>query len=104
MALAKRPDALVDLPPEAARRRAARGPFRVERLMGTVVTIDVRDPAVAPGAVDAVIAHLRDVEARFSLFGRIASQPTRAASSPGDCGPEARALGTRGVAGVAAAP
>jgi thiamine biosynthesis lipoprotein len=53
---------------DEARSRPQRGPLRVERLMGTVVGIDMRDPAVAPRAVDAVVARLEDIEARFSLF------------------------------------
>ncbi len=38
---------------------------RVERLMGTVMGIDVRDGGVDPRAIDDVFAHLRDVEARY---------------------------------------
>jgi thiamine biosynthesis lipoprotein len=44
---------------------------RVERLMGTVVSIDVRDAAPAArvdAAIKASLATLRDAEARFSLF------------------------------------
>lgn len=44
------------------------GLYRVERLMGTVVSIDVRDGRVDPGALDGALAHLRDVEARFSTY------------------------------------
>ncbi len=52
-------------PPRAGERR---GQHRVERVMGTVVTIDVRDPGVDPGAVDAALAYLHDIDARFSPF------------------------------------
>jgi len=45
-----------------------RGPLRVERVMGTVVTIDVRDPGVDPAAADAALAYLHDIDARFSPF------------------------------------
>ena len=44
------------------------GLHRVERLMGTVVGIDVRDAGVDPHALDDVFAHLRDIEARFSTY------------------------------------
>jgi len=36
--------------------------------MGTVVTIDVRDPAVDPAVLDVAVAYLHDVEARFSTY------------------------------------
>jgi FAD:protein FMN transferase len=36
--------------------------------MGTVVTIDVRDPGVDPAAVDEAFAYLHDIDARFSPF------------------------------------
>jgi len=41
---------------------------RVESLMGTTVSIDVRQPLVPESTLDDVIAELRDVEARFSTF------------------------------------
>jgi thiamine biosynthesis lipoprotein len=40
---------------------------RVESIMGTTVSIDVRDPVPAD-AVEAVFDQLRDIEARFSPF------------------------------------
>jgi thiamine biosynthesis lipoprotein len=36
--------------------------------MGTVVSVEVREPAVPPEVVDAVVAQLRDVDARFSPY------------------------------------
>ena len=42
--------------------------IRVEQIMGTAISIDVRDPLVAPEAVDRVFAYLRDVDARFSPY------------------------------------
>jgi thiamine biosynthesis lipoprotein len=45
-----------------------RGPHRVERVMGTVVTFDVRDPDVDEVALDRAIELLHDVDARFSTF------------------------------------
>jgi thiamine biosynthesis lipoprotein len=41
---------------------------RVESIMGTTVSIDVRPPLVAPEVIDAVIDQLRDVDARFSPY------------------------------------
>ena len=49
------------------RPAAALGRRRVESVMGTIVTIDVRD-AIDPGAVDAAIAYLHEIDARFSLW------------------------------------
>ena len=43
--------------PRAARRH---GPHRVFQVMGTVVSVDVRDPSIAESVVDEVEAHLRD--------------------------------------------
>jgi thiamine biosynthesis lipoprotein len=42
--------------------------MRVDRVMGTVVTIDVRDPDVDPSVVDAAFDLLRTVDRRFSPF------------------------------------
>jgi thiamine biosynthesis lipoprotein len=58
------PAAPAGLHPEAR----TRGPHRVETVMGTVVTIDVRDPGVDPAAADAALAYLHDIDARFSPF------------------------------------
>ena len=52
--------------PPAPRAARTRGPHRVVDVMGTVVSIDVRDPGIAESVVDAVVAHLRDIDARFS--------------------------------------
>jgi thiamine biosynthesis lipoprotein len=52
----------------ASRPDRSYGPMRVDRVMGTVVTIDVRDPGVDPVAVDAAFDLLRRVDARFSPF------------------------------------
>ena len=52
---------------DIARERIS-GLHRVERLMGTVVGIDVRDQGMDPRALDEAFAHLRDVEARFSTY------------------------------------
>jgi FAD:protein FMN transferase len=41
---------------------------RVEAVMGTAVSIDVRAPLVRPDVLDAVVDRLRDVDARFSTY------------------------------------
>lgn len=57
----------VPLPPRAPAAEA--GPFRrIERVMGTVVTVDVRDGGLAPASLDAAVALLHDVDARFSTY------------------------------------
>ena len=57
---------------EAAGRTSARpiprGTVRVEQIMGTAISLDLRDPAVSPAAVGAVFDHLRDIDARFSTY------------------------------------
>jgi FAD:protein FMN transferase len=45
-----------------------RGPHRVAAVMGTVISIDVRDRAVPASAVDAMLARLEEVEGRFSTY------------------------------------
>jgi thiamine biosynthesis lipoprotein len=55
-------------PARLHREAADRGLHRVEPVMGTVVTIDVRDHDVDPGAVGAALAYLHDIDARFSPF------------------------------------
>jgi len=41
---------------------------RVETIMGTTVSIDVRAPLVPPEVLDAVVDQLRDADARFSTY------------------------------------
>ena len=45
-----------------------RGPHRVAPVMGTVISIDVRDPAIPESAVDAMLARLEEIEGRFSPY------------------------------------
>ena len=45
-----------------------RGPHRVAPVMGTVISIDIRDPAVPESAVDAMLARLEEIEGRFSPY------------------------------------
>jgi thiamine biosynthesis lipoprotein len=74
-----------------------RGLHRVEPVMGTMVSIDVRDvdpPARAAGAVEAAIAWLHEVEGRFSPY-RSASEICRIGAgtlAEGDAHPDVRAV------------
>lgn len=54
-------------PPESVTHAPARQ-VRVEFIMGTAVTIDVRPPFVSDLAFDAAFAGLRDIDQRFSLY------------------------------------
>ena len=42
--------------------------LRVEPVMGTTVTIDVRPPFVDPDAIERAVAWFHDVDRRFSLY------------------------------------
>jgi thiamine biosynthesis lipoprotein len=46
----------------------ASGRVRVERIMGTAISLDLRGPSIDPAAVDAAFDQLRDVDARFSPY------------------------------------
>ena len=89
-------DGYARVAPGGARRRgpvtagsvaaeAPRRQLRVEPVMGTVVTIDVRAPFVDPAALEAAVAWFHDVDRRFSPF-RDDSEVTRV----GDGRPRAR--------------
>lgn len=52
----------------AVQEKARRGPKRVEHIMGMPIIIDVRDPDVAPGALDQAFDWLRSVDAMFSTY------------------------------------
>jgi thiamine biosynthesis lipoprotein len=41
---------------------------RVEQIMGTAVSLDVRDSAVAPGALEDAFDYLRGIDRRFSTY------------------------------------
>ena len=45
-----------------------RGPHRVAPVMGTVISIDVRDPGIPESVVDAMLARLEEIESRFSTY------------------------------------
>jgi FAD:protein FMN transferase len=69
---------------------------RVEHVMGTTVSIDVRRPFVAPQAVEAAVTWFHDVDRRFSPF-RIDSEVTRVGTGElafADASPDVRAMFT----------
>jgi thiamine biosynthesis lipoprotein len=44
------------------------GPRRVEHIMGTVISFEIRDPQVPPSALDGAFEYLREVDRRFSPY------------------------------------
>jgi len=70
--------------------------LRTQPVMGTVVTIDVREPFVPPEALEAAIAWFADVDVRFSPF-RADSEVTRVGAGElafEDASPDVRAMFT----------
>jgi thiamine biosynthesis lipoprotein len=65
---------------------------RVEQIMGTAISLDLRDPTVSPAAVDAVFDHLRDIDARFSTWqpDSEVSRLGRGELSAKECSPDVR--------------
>jgi thiamine biosynthesis lipoprotein len=49
-------------------RESEAGTVRVEQIMGTAISLDLRDLGVSPLAVAAMFDHLRDLDARFSTY------------------------------------
>ncbi len=90
------PEPLPDRVPSLAAIAPATTPLpglrRVEQLMGTAISLDVRDASVAPGALDDAFDYLRQVDSRFSTY-----KPESEVSRLGrgeireiDCSPELR--------------
>jgi thiamine biosynthesis lipoprotein len=71
---------------------AARGPHRVAPVMGTVISIDVRDPGIPESVIDAMLARLEAIEARFSTYRQDSeiSRIARGELVEADASPEAR--------------
>jgi thiamine biosynthesis lipoprotein len=42
--------------------------IRVEHVMGTAISLDLRGAPMAEASIDAAFAHLRDIDARFSTY------------------------------------
>ena len=41
---------------------------RVEQIMGTAISLDVREASVSPAALDLAFEYLREVDRRFSTY------------------------------------
>jgi FAD:protein FMN transferase len=65
--------------------------------MGTVISLDLRDPGLPDAAVDAALAWLADVDARFSPYrsGSQISRLARGELEPEDCPADVRFVLTR---------
>jgi FAD:protein FMN transferase len=70
---------------------------RIVATMGTVIGIDVRDPAVPEAAIDEAVAWLTDVDARFSPYrpGSEISRLARGEVAAEDCAADVRFVLTR---------
>jgi thiamine biosynthesis lipoprotein len=65
---------------------------RVEQIMGTAISLDLRSPAIASADIEAAFDHLRDIDARFSTY-RADSEISRLGwgeLSAADCSPDIR--------------
>jgi len=73
-------------------REGGSGTVRVEQIMGTAISLDLRDRAVSPAAVDAMFDHLSDVDARFSTYREDSeiSRLGRGEMSLDSCSPDVR--------------
>jgi len=65
---------------------------RVEQIMGTAISVDVRDPAVFPGALDDAFEYLRDIDRRFSTYKPDSeiSRLSRGEIGESECSPDVR--------------
>ena len=67
---------------------------RVEQIMGTAISFDVRDPDVSPAALDQAFDYLRDIDLRFSTYKPESevSRLSRGEISEEDCSPDLRTV------------
>jgi thiamine biosynthesis lipoprotein len=65
---------------------------RVEQIMGTAISLDVRDASVAPRALEDAFEYLRRVDSRFSTYKAESevSRLSRGEIQETDCSPELR--------------
>jgi len=65
---------------------------RVEQIMGTAISFDVRDPDLSPAALDQAFDYLRDIDLRFSTYKPESevSRLSRGEISEDDCSPDLR--------------
>jgi thiamine biosynthesis lipoprotein len=68
------------------------GRKRVEQIMGTAISFDVRDASIPAAALDAAFEYLREVDRRFSTYKPESevSRLSRGDISERDCSPELR--------------
>ena len=68
--------------------------IRVEQIMGTAISLDLRDQSIAPAAVDAAFDHLRDIDVRFSTWKTESeiSRLGRGELSAEKCSPDVRVV------------
>lgn len=65
---------------------------RVEQIMGTAISLDVRDAHVSPSALDEAFAHLREIDRRFSTYkpDSEVSRLSRGEIAEAECSPDLR--------------
>jgi thiamine biosynthesis lipoprotein len=65
---------------------------RVEHIMGTAISFDVRDANVPPAALDEAFEYLRDIDRRFSTYKADSeiSRLSRGEIAEADCSPDVR--------------
>ena len=68
--------------------------IRVEQIMGTAISLDLRDQSIALAAVDAAFDHLRDIDVRFSTWKTESeiSRLGRGELSAEKCSPDVRVV------------
>jgi thiamine biosynthesis lipoprotein len=68
--------------------------IRVEQIMGTAISLDLRDQTVPPAAVDAAFDHLGDIDMRFSTWKTESeiSRLGRGELSAEECSPDVRVV------------
>jgi thiamine biosynthesis lipoprotein len=90
------PEPIPDRPPLPSAVEPATTPLpglrRVEQIMGTAISLDVRDASVAPRALDDAFEYLRRVDSRFSTYKPESevSRLSRGEIEESDCSPELR--------------
>jgi len=75
---------------DAVPRRAALG--RVEQIMGTAISLNIRDTQVPPATLDDAFKYLRDIDRRFSPYkpDSEVSRLIRGELDEADCSPDLR--------------
>ena len=73
-------------------QRGAIGLRRVEQIMGTAISIDVRDAGIPPATLDDAFEYLREIDRRFSTYkpDSEVSRLSRGEIGEADCSPDVR--------------